>query len=61
MAEKNLEAASAHVEEAGKDPVEQGRLIQDEERELSVWKTIQLHPMAILACQIPHIAFENTC
>ncbi|RAO74154.1 uncharacterized protein BHQ10_010166 [Talaromyces amestolkiae] len=59
MEEKNLEAASAHVEEAGKDAVEQGRRIQDEERELSVWKTIQLHPMAILACSAAFTAALN--
>jgi hypothetical protein len=53
MGDKDAEAIAAHIEKTMNntdDAAERGRLIQEQERQLSIWETIKLHPRAVLAC-----------
>jgi uncharacterized protein YbdZ (MbtH family) len=53
MEDKDIEAVAAHIEKATNvtdDAAERGRLIQEQERQLSLWATVKLHPRAVLAC-----------
>ncbi|KAL4969526.1 MFS-type transporter fmqE [Aspergillus stella-maris] len=59
MGNKDSEAVSAHIEKAinsTDDAAERGRLIQEQERQLSLWETAKLHPRAVLACSIAFTA-----
>lgn len=60
MADKDHDAITAHIEKAlnsTDDAAERGRLIQEEERQLSLWATIKLHPRAVLACMVTPSCF----
>ncbi|KAL3464430.1 general substrate transporter [Aspergillus heterothallicus] len=59
MGDKNAEAIAAHIEKtmnSTDDAAERGRLIQEQERQLSIWDTIKIHPRAVLACTVAFAA-----
>ncbi|KAL4978231.1 general substrate transporter [Aspergillus desertorum] len=59
MGDKDIEAVAAHIEKAinaTDDAAERGPLIQEEERQLSLWATVKLHPRAVLACSVAFAA-----
>ncbi|KAL2800974.1 general substrate transporter [Aspergillus keveii] len=59
MGDKDTEAIAAHIEKTmgnTDDAAERGRLIQEQERQLSIWETIKLHPRAVLACSVAFAA-----
>ncbi|KAL4765660.1 MFS-type transporter fmqE [Aspergillus foveolatus] len=59
MGDKDIEAVAAHIEKATNvtdDAAERGRLIQEQERQLSLWATVKLHPRAVLACSVAFAA-----
>ncbi|RHZ58379.1 uncharacterized protein CDV56_102670 [Aspergillus thermomutatus] len=59
MSDKDPETVAAHIEKVKgnlDDPAERGRQIQEEERQLSVWATMKLHPCAVLVCSVAFAA-----